>query len=42
MTFSRREGAVFLQYLFFFWKVKYDTKEERRLTAEELGNIRKL
>lgn len=32
----------FLQSLFFSRKVKYDTKEERRLTAEELGNIRKI
>lgn len=25
---AKKLGTVFLQYLFFFWKVKYDTEEE--------------
>ena len=39
-TFVMGAACCNFQYLFFFKKVKYDTEEERRLTAEELGNIR--
>ena len=27
----------FLQYLFFFWKVKYDTEEEQQLDDRRIG-----
>lgn len=27
----------FLQYLFFFWKVKYDTEEEQLLDDRRIG-----
>ena len=34
---GKKLGTVFLQYLFFFWKVKYDTKEEWLLDGRRIG-----
>ncbi len=34
---AKKLGTVFLQYLFFFWKVEYDTEEEQLLDDRRIG-----